>query len=188
MLRLFVAIEIPGAQRQAIARAVEPLRAALPTARWVAEEGWHVTLKFLGHVPEERLAVVEAVLAASAAPVSPDGGSAPAHVSLMGLGAFPNERRARVVWVGLDEPGGVLAALAAGLEQRFAEEGFRTEARPWRPHLTVARLRVPGPVSLSLAGEVVADPFEVGEMVLFRSHLHHQGAAYEALRRFPLHR
>jgi len=186
MLRLFVAAEIPETQRAAVAAAAGSLRASLgdtlPGARWTGEGGWHVTLKFVGSVAEERLETVSAAVAAVAA-----GSAGPAEVRLTGLGAFPTARRARVLWVGLEEPDGVLAAAASALEERFRAEGFPAEARPWRPHLTLARLRLPAPVELP-AGGIGAEPFTVGELVLFRSHLHPSGAVYEALGRFPLQR
>lgn len=180
MLRLFVAAEIPDAQRAAVASAVAPLRGSVAGARWTAQAGWHVTLKFLGAVAEERLESVSAVCA-SVAGACPG----PAEARLTSLGAFPSARLARVVWVGLDEPAGVLAGAAAALEQRFRAEGFTAEDRPWRPHLTLARLKLPGPVELPTA-QVGADPFAISELVLFRSQLRPTGADYQALGRFPL--
>ncbi|MGH2718058.1 MAG: RNA 2',3'-cyclic phosphodiesterase [Actinomycetota bacterium] len=180
MLRLFIAAEIPEAQREAVDSVVAPLRGTLSGARWTGEAGWHVTLKFLGSVTGERLELVSGICrsVAAAAP-------GPAEVRLTGLGAFPSPGRARVLWVGLAEPAGVLVGAAAGLEERFRAEGFPAEQRPWRPHLTVARMKVPGPVDL-LDAEIGASPFTVVELVLFSSHLRPTGAVYEALGRYPL--
>lgn len=180
MLRLFVAADIPDAQRRAVAPLVAQLRASLPGARWTSDAGWHLTLRFLGSVEEERLDAVSASCASVAS-----SAAGPAEVRLTRLGAFPSARRARVVWVGLDDPAGLLAAAAAALEERFRSEGFPPEERPWHPHLTLARLKVPAPVDLP-AAEVDAGSFTVTELVLFRSHLHPTGATYEALGRFPL--
>jgi 2'-5' RNA ligase len=180
MLRLFVAVEIPDGQRAAVAAAIGPLRRAITTARWTGEQAWHVTLKFLGAVPDEQLAAVAAIGREVAA------GSPPGSLQLTGFGAFPSPRRARVIWVGMDDAGGTLAAAAASLEERYAAAGFRAEARAWTPHLTVARLPLPGPVDLPAAGELAAAAFTVSELVLFRSHLHPSGAVYEPIERFPL--
>jgi len=179
VLRLFLAFDVPEERRRSIERAVEPLRGTVPAARWTVRESWHVTLTFLGSTPEERLPEVTSLAARSAAV------SSPTSSSLTGLGAFPGARRARVLWVGLVDHG-VLGALTAALETVFAGAGFPAEDRPWRPHLTVARLKVPGPVDLAGAGEVDATPFPVEEMVLFRSHLKPSGAVYEPLARFRL--
>lgn len=180
-LRLFVADELPDAQRQAVSELVAPLRGSLAgLARFGAEAGWHVTLKFLGRVAESRLGEVCAIAAAAAA------GGAPAAVSLAGLGAFPSPRRARVVWVGLDDPSGAIAALAASLEAGFRAAGFPAEERPWRPHLTVARLPQPRAVPLPPPPGGLPGEFTVAEAVLFQSHLRPRGAVYEVLDRYPL--
>ena len=181
MLRLFVAFEVPEAQKDSVQKAIASL--AVPGARWTSRESWHVTLKFLGATAEERLAEVMGVVEQAAS------ASQPTRTSLQDLGAFPGFRRARVLWVGLDDPGGVLAALARTLEEGFAQHGFPPEGRPWTPHLTVARLKVPAPVALE-PGQVHLDeqPFEVGQVVLFRSHLKAGGAVYEPLARFRLGR
>jgi 2'-5' RNA ligase len=182
MLRLFVAFEVPEAQKDSVQKAIASLvPVAVPGARWTSRESWHVTHKFLGATAEERLAEVTGVVEQAAST------SQPARTSLQGLGAFPSFRRARVLWVGLDDPGGVLAALAHTLEEGFARRGFPAEGRPWTPHLTVARLKVPAPVALE-PGQIHLDeqPFEVGQVVLFRSHLKASGAVYEPLARCPL--
>jgi len=172
-------LDLPEERRRSIERAVEPLRGTVPGARWTARESWNVTLKFLGSTPEERLGDVTTVAAGAAA------GSSAISSALTGLGAFPGARRARVLWVGLVDHG-VLGSLAAALETAYAGAGFPAEDRPWRPHLTLARLKVPGPVELAGAGEVDTTPFPVEEIVLFRSHLKPSGAVYEPLARFRL--
>lgn len=181
-LRLFVALEIPPERRRSLAAAVASLRSALPAAGWADPEGWHVTLKFLGPVAEDRLAAVTAVVAAAA------GGGQPGDTWLTGLGVFPSPGRARVLWVGLADPAGALAGLAASLEEGMSAEGFPAELRAWTPHLTLARFREPVAVGESLQGVAGLEPlpFGVREVVLFRSHLSHSGSRYEVLGRFPL--
>ena len=176
-LRLFVAAEVPLAVQEVLAAAVAPLRPVLPTARWTPVEGWHVTLKFLGAVDEDRVGDVSSVVAAAAA------SCAPAAVSLAGLGAFPSAGRARVLWAGLADPGAVLAGLAGRLESGFLSLGFAREDRAWTPHLTLARFREP--VGLALGTAVPATGFCVAEAVLFRSLLNPAGARYDPLGRFP---
>ena len=180
-MRLFVAFEVPEAQKDSVQKAIASL--AVPGARWTSRGSWHVTLKFLGATAEERLAEVMGIVEQAAS------ASRPAQTSLRSLGAFPGFRRARVLWVGMADPGGVLAAMARTLEEAFAQHGFPAEGRPWTPHLTVARLKVPAAVALE-PGQIHLDeqPFEVGQVVLFRSHLKAGGAVYEPLARFPLGR
>ncbi|MGH2768315.1 MAG: RNA 2',3'-cyclic phosphodiesterase, partial [Actinomycetota bacterium] len=145
-MRLFLAVEVPEAHRLSVERATEPLRPLLRGARFLPAGSWHVTLKFLGEVPEGRLdKVCEAAAAAAAGcPVS--------TVTLAELGAFPNVRHPRVLWVGLDDPQGSLRLLVSRMEKEFAARGWRKESRPWHPHLTVARFRVPAPI-----GDVLGD-------------------------------
>ncbi|MFN2489916.1 MAG: RNA 2',3'-cyclic phosphodiesterase [Actinomycetota bacterium] len=181
-LRLFVAVDVPAEHRIAVARDIEPLRRALPEARWTALESQHITLKFLGWTPSDRLEVIErAVQRASAAHER-------AEVSLSGIGAFPSERRARVLWVGLDDRRGLLARIASDLERALEPLGYAREKPRFTPHLTLARLKTPARLDDS-ATEVSwgdAGPFLVSSVVLYRSRLSASGARYEALRAFAL--
>jgi RNA 2',3'-cyclic 3'-phosphodiesterase len=184
-MRLFVAVDIPERQRLSVEKAVQPLRLALVGAvRWVPRENWHATLKFLGEVREDRVPGLLTVLAAvtSAAPST--------TTALTDVGAFPALSRARVLWVGLDDPGGRLASLAAALEASLGEAGFRQESRPLRPHVTLARIRAPIPIAgiVEKAGPYALDrePFGVGRVVLYRSRLGRGGAVYEPVAELPL--
>lgn len=179
MLRLFVAFEVPEEQKDSLSEAASSM--TVPGARWTPRASWHVTLKFLGATEVDRLGEVTGIVDRAAA------SSQPATVSLRGVGAFPGFRRARVLWVGLDDPAGVLPALAAALDGGFAAAGFRAEARPWTPHLTLARFKTPAAVQLDPESvRLDASPFEVGEVVLFQSHVNANGAVYEPLRRSRL--
>lgn len=181
-LRLFVAVDPPRAQLLAIEEAIAPLRAALPAARWAPVANQHLTLKFLGATPAENVeGVAEACARAASRP-------APSRVVLGDLGAFPSRRRARVVWVGVHDSDRLLIRLAARLDKNMERLGYRTEKRPFKPHLTLARLKVPVPVkdALGAASLPDLDPFEVTEIVLYRSRLSPRGATYEILQSFPL--
>lgn len=183
-LRLFVAIEIPQAQKLSVEKAIQPLRLALPKARWTTREQWHATLKFLGELPEERLSEVTEIVGRAA------DGATPTETRLTEIGSFPHARRARVLWVGLEDAHKVMSSLASSMEEEFGRAGFRKEGRELHPHLTLARFRVPQPIEKEIAFsgpfEFDRSPFEVTETVLFRSHLSPRGATYEALEKFPL--
>jgi len=135
ILRTFIAIEIPARIQDAIAQSTASLRNALPRTlvRWVAPQNVHLTLKFLGDVSStnlEQLAGSIQVKAASHTTFS---------MSVGGLGAFPNPRRARVVWIGIEAPP-VLESLRSGLEAAVAQLGYAPEGRLFSPHLTIGRL------------------------------------------------
>jgi RNA 2',3'-cyclic 3'-phosphodiesterase len=135
MLRSFIALEIPAEIQSAIALATAPIRTALPKSliRWVAPQNVHLTLKFLGDVSPANLECLAETLKEQAA------AHAPFSISVGGLGAFPNARRARVIWIGLEAPP-ALSALQRGVEAAAAQLGYPREARPFSPHLTIGRV------------------------------------------------
>lgn len=182
-LRLFAAADVPESHRPAIEDLVAPWRERVAGGRWDAPEKWHLTLKFLGRTWPRLVRTVEDACQATADAVEPF------EVRLTRLGVFPSPRRARVLWVGLDDPEEGLTRLAAGLDASLAAE-FEPEKRAFTPHLTVARFRqparIPDPDALG-AVECSAPPFVVDRLVLYRSHLlGPRGSRYEALRAFPL--
>lgn len=137
VLRTFIAIELDATLRDALRRLQDRLREQVSPAsvRWVRPEGIHLTLKFLGDTPSDRVPEIQAALTEAAA------GFGVFAVGVAGLGCFPNTRQPRVVWVGLDEPTGVLARLRDAVEARVAPLGFPTEKRPFSPHLTLGRVQ-----------------------------------------------
>lgn len=181
-VRLFVAVEIPERHKQALADVAERLKETWPRARWVRPENRHVTLKFLGWTTNDRLSAIAAAMREVAASY------VASELHLTSLGGFPSNRRLRVLWVGLDDPAGLLAALAAELESAFEKLGWTPENRPFRPHLTLARFEPPerAPASLPDVDLGAEPPIKVDRLVLFRSQLHKGGAQYEALEEFPL--
>lgn len=183
-MRLFVALDIPEEVRTALREYIAPLRRACPNARWTRTEGQHVTLKFLGNVGEERLEMIRSVLAPVRSPEA-------VTMNFRGVDFFPNARRPRVFWAGV-EASENLAALAADVEGALVAVGFPREQRPFRPHLTLARL-TDARSSASLAG-ALEKPGETqpefgsataSEFVLYQSHLKPTGAEYTRLESFP---
>jgi 2'-5' RNA ligase len=178
-LRLFVAVDVPPAVRDAADASVEPWRARFPRAKWVPPQNQHVTMKFLGSTWPRLVPWVRETVAAVAQ------AHAPVPTRVLGLGAFPNGRRARVLWVGLDDGQGRLARIAAALDEAFSRE-FAPEKRGFTPHLTVARFDPPVPLEGLEEVELVCEPFEIDRIVLFRSHLRRPAPVYEELGAFEL--
>jgi RNA 2',3'-cyclic 3'-phosphodiesterase len=190
-LRLFVAVDPPEpVRRHALALRRRLERAAGRAAgevKWVAPENLHLTLQFLGAVPEERLDEVSAAVTGAAAP------GAPLELALQGAGAFPGARRARVLWAGVAGEVPRLGALVAELGRRLAPLGYPPEERAFSPHLTLGRARdprgLPGlAAALAAPDEAPATPWPVTELVLYRSHLSPRGPSYQPLLRAPLQR
>jgi 2'-5' RNA ligase len=178
-LRLFVAFDVPPGVRDAAESSVTPWRERFPRAKWVPKQNQHVTLKFLGATWPRLVPWVHENVQAVAQ------GHAPVPTRALGLGAFPNPRRARVLWVGLDDAEAGLARIAAALNDALARE-FAPEKRGFTPHLTVARFDPP--VGLEgLAGvELVSESFEIARIVLYRSHLRRPAPMYEEMGTFAL--
>jgi 2'-5' RNA ligase len=135
-VRLFIAIEIPETIRNTFASLLKEFRASAPHLKWVRAENLHVTLKFLGETDASKLDALQNVLASIRSPE-------PVHLEFRGLGFFPNEKRPRVLWAGMEAfPN--LQTLAADIDQAAHSLGFPLEQRPFTPHLTLARLPLPG--------------------------------------------
>lgn len=180
-LRLFVAASVPCDVLDAAEAAVAPLEESFPGARWVDIANQHVTLKFLGWAPASQL---DAIVAACGSAVSAHEG---AQLTLGELGAFPSRTRVRVLWLGVEDPSGLLARLAAALDRALEPFGFPVEARAFTPHLTLARFKVPfrprgGWPELRLDGPA----WDVDRVALWRSHLSSKGARYEPVAHLPL--
>ena len=188
--RLFVALEPPDPVRRRIAALEGELRRAAGRAaddvRWVATDSVHLTLQFLGAVPEERIEAVSEALAAAAA------SSRPLALEVKGAGGFPNARRPRVVWAGIAGDVAALAALVEDLGRRLAPLGFPPEARAFSPHLTLGRARDGRGGAPGLGGalaRVAADdgvPWRATDVALVESHLSPKGPRYEVRVRAPL--
>ena len=175
--RLFVAVELPEPIRDAIEDMVEPLR-SLDGFRWTPVGNQHLTLAFLGWVEPEMVDPILERLPGAATALEPFG------ARVAGVGRFPERGKARVLWVGFEDPTGSLAELSAAVV-RSLEGLFQPDERPFRPHVTVARARRPVAVRLP-ATEVAPRPFPVEQITLFRSFLGGEHARYEALARWPL--
>lgn len=186
-LRLFVAIDLSDEVKAAMRRRLARLRSLLPQARWVDPEQAHLTLAFLGHHPEERLAPLRAALAECFAryPVM--------ALRLHGGGTFPQGRPARVAWVGVRAPAELLPMQHDVADAAASQLDWEPEKRPFHPHVTLVRCNPAWPRQLvaRFQSEVQGpwgEEFVAAEGVLYRSRLSPRGAQYEALSRFPLRR
>ncbi len=186
--RLFVALDPPDAVRRRLAALAVDLRRAAgrhaDDVRWVPPENVHLTLQFLGAVPEERVPEIEAAIRSAAAAVRP------LSLELRGAGGFPNARRPRVVWAGIAGEIDALSTLVADLGRRLAPLGFPPEERPFSAHLTLGRARdgrgAPGLAgALAHAAEADGTPWRASDVVLFESHLSPKGPRYEVIHRAP---
>ena len=171
-LRLFFALPLPPELRDALGRWQQDRG----PARWVRPEDLHLTLAFLGERPAEVLPALEAL----AALVAPRHGAFSLRTAR--LGGFPREERTRILWLGL-EPCPVLETLAEDLRGALASGGQAFDAKPFRAHITLARLRQPRPLATFTSPPPAT--FAAEGFTLFESRA--QGG-YTPLRTWPLRR
>lgn len=188
-LRCFVAIELEDTIRQAIHRTQALLKRdpAGTYGRWVRPESIHLTLKFLGDVPADRIDPIAAAIQVATT------GIAPFTLAYEGLGCFPNTRFPRVIWMGVEDPSGALLRLQEAVEANLSGLGYPRERRAFHPHLTLARAKRVAKEEGASLGKLVerTQVGQLGEMLvreitLMRSELGPSGAVYTQLAVAPL--
>jgi 2'-5' RNA ligase len=184
-IRTFIAIELDESIKESLTKLQERLKGQVPrgSVRWVRPEGVHLTLKFLGDVPADQIGEITKALERSCQ------GLAPFSFSCGGLGCFPNLKRPRVVWVGIQEETGTLAQLKEAIEENVSPLGYPSEKRKFSPHLTLGRAqrRISSGDRRRL-GELVGaseigtlSQMQVKSVNLMRSDLRPSGAVYTRL-------
>ena len=189
-IRAFIALEITAELEELLGQVAQQLESRFPprTIRWVKPASMHLTLVFLGNTPVDQLESIEEAIVASVS------GVPTIELTAAGLGCYPNPRRPRVVWVGVEEPTGHLKRLKKALDRELAPLGFKPERRSFSPHLTLGRIhKRASRDDARLVGQVVesATLHQVGRMVarqvhLIRSDLKPTGPLYTILASIPL--
>jgi 2'-5' RNA ligase len=175
-MRLFVALNLPKKERQRIYRAARDLREADLPVRWIDADNFHITLKFLGQVRDDRVQDV----ADAIEKVASSTGAFP--MTLEGFGAFPTVRRPRVVWLGV-EASPELRCLKQDVEWALGDCGFEPETRAFHPHVTLGRADNDSAGAFRGLDDLVAGlefhgDVKVRALDLMRSHLSREGARY----------
>jgi 2'-5' RNA ligase len=179
-MRLFVAIELSDAIRGTLAQAQAHLKYAGADVKWVSEKSIHLTLKFLGEVPEEKLETIKNIL-------DEIGKSTKSfEISLKDIGAFPKIDYPRVVWVGLDKGAQESKTLAEKIDEELSKVGFTRDSRPFAAHLTIGRVRS-SKNKEALKDKIthytlhITHPETVTHLTLFKSALTPSGPIYTKL-------
>jgi len=182
-IRVFIAMDIGEESREILQEMQNELKKTGSDIRWVKTNGIHLTLKFLGNIPEDKLNPIADGMDRAAK------GIPPMEIRVNGFGAFPSTTRPRVVWVGINGPE-QLKSLYERIEAEMEGVGFQRETRKFHPHLTLGRVRSPrGQEKLLPFFESWKDR-EVGffvarELIMFKSTLLPGGAEYSRLRSVP---
>ncbi len=183
-VRSFIAIDLPAGLKLELTQLQARLKTGnTPGIKWVKPDGMHLTLKFLGNVAAAKIDEITRAMTAAAREVSPF------HLAVERLGVFPSLKRVQVVWVGLGGGVAKLERLYRLLETNLARLGFAPESRPFKPHLTLARLgnKVLAEERQNL-GQLIAGTgleisvtIEVDAVSLIRSQLTREGAIYSRI-------
>lgn len=187
--RTFIAFEVGNDVKARAADLIKRLKKAEADVRWVAPQNMHITLKFLGDVPNVEIPDLCRHVAEAVADIEPF------EINFVSAGAFPENDRPKTLWIGIGPGEGFdqLAALNNAIEDRLHREmGFPKERRRFQPHLTIGRVNSIGPAQRAL-GEIVqqnldfeASNAEVDEILVFASYLEKAGPTYNVLGRAEL--
>ena len=179
-MRCFIAISLPDERKAEISGIQERLKTAGADVSWTRPEGMHLTLKFLGDLEEKIISKIERSLDMAV------DGITTFTLSVSVVGIFPDMRRPRVIWIGLNEDGSNLIRLHKGVEEELRKTGFPTEERRFTPHITLGRLR--SNKNKDRLFELIEEEktaelgsFKVSEVHLIKSELKPSGAVYTEL-------
>lgn len=179
-VRAFIAIEIPGFVKSVLEKVSDHLQETRADVRWVKPEALHLTLKFLGNMGLDMIPLVSECM--EKAWVNENV----FELQVKKLDVFPNPRKPRVVWAGVYDPSTVLPHLVDSIETALEPLGFVREARAFKAHLTIGRVRSTDRAStlseaITRHSSFASPPFRVDHAVLFQSRLTPVGAHYDAL-------
>jgi 2'-5' RNA ligase len=184
-VRTFIAIEIPEETKRAMVEVQAQLKRAGAEANWTRPEGIHLTLKFLGEIPEERVGAVTAALKQSVE------GRGRFHLEVVGTGVFPSEKNPRVVWIGVSGEIDKLMGIQLRVEEHMLRQGFQQEDRRFKPHLTLGRIKHPSSRvswvhALESLKDIALPGFDAAVISLMKSELTRAGAVYTEIGRIEL--
>ena len=175
MIRCFIAIDLPADLKEKLAEVQNLLKKTGANVKWVNSENIHLTIKFLGEIPGAKVREVrESLKELTFDKIS---------VSVKNLGVFPNMRRLRVIWAGVDEGVEELKEFSSLVENQLHKIGFEREKRGFKPHLTIDRVRRPENLgklkeALESVKEFEAGSFVADKFIFMQSELKPSGAVY----------
>lgn len=185
-VRTFIAVNLPDEVRIRIGEFQKTLQENRGPVKWVKPEGVHITLKFLGNVEASRISEISKVLEIILRKY------APFSVTIGGVGCFPHPKRPNVLWIGIHEGKEILTNMAREIDSALDRLGVPKEARPFSPHVTIARIGKGGKVQTIVdrmfQKGFAPHSFSVSAVDLMKSQLTPQGALYTCLQTFKLQR
>ena len=185
MIRAFIAVEIDQQNKEALSQLISNLKKSNADIRWINQDQMHLTLKFLGNTEENKIPQISKILERIAADFKGF------YIQLSKIDAFPNIRRPRVIWIGIDKGKQTLKDLSCKIESELEGIGFQKEKRGYKAHLTLGRVRSLKNISQltrSIDEASFQSPGEIKiyKLTLFQSTLTPKGAIYKILSESPL--
>jgi 2'-5' RNA ligase len=185
LIRSFLAIELPKLILKKIEEVQRDLRSTRADVRWVNPEKIHLTLKFFGNIEESR---IDPIFKSIEEPIR---NTPPYSIEVKGVGAFPQLRNPRVIWIGLVNGKEILTSFQKQIETQLEKIGFQTENRPFHPHLTLGRMKSSRGKEemverMEKHREEEFGDFQVERVILFKSDLKPSGPVYTLLREIKL--
>lgn len=183
-IRTFIAIDTPVDIKVDMSALQQKLKESAADVRWESSEKFHATIKFLGDTEESRLDDVVKGMETAA------GGVHPFRLTYEGLGTFPDRRHPRVIWIGCHNEDGSLESFKTRLDGELTRLGFDIDDRPFRPHVTLGRVKSEKRMQylLSILENLTFDrrPATIGGILFVKSLLRPQGAEYSLLHSIQL--
>lgn len=184
--RLFIAICLPNEIKRALSNIIEELKKSGSDAKWIEQKNIHLTIKFLGNTPVEKIKAISKVLPETCLKKSAT------QVVLEKLGSFPSLSTPRIIWVGLKDTHGFLKRMSQTLEGSLEKIGLRKEIREFQAHITLGRIRS-SINKISLIEKINAanknfcqKSFYIDNITLFESRLTPQGPIHSILHQVKL--
>ena len=183
-MRLFIGVRIPDEIKERLSDISRKLKSKVREARIVSPENLHITLKFIGETAEGKIPKLTEIITKSLE------NNAPFTAKVEGAGVFPDERNARVFWIGVNTQGN-LKKLSAAIETALAREGISKEEKRFKEHITIARFKSPPKNAflkelLEKHEEEVFGEMDVKEVELIKSDLGRSGSSYTTVFKIPL--
>jgi len=185
MIRAFIAVEIDKTNKQRLSKLISDLKKSNTDIKWVGENQMHLTLKFLGNIEQDRVQVISGALKSIA------DNFKGFNIRLSKIGAFPNLRRPRVIWLDIDKGAEELKSLSNKIEIELEKIGFKKEKREFKAHLTLGRVRSLKVIENleKIINETDFQPpneIKIDKLILFQSTLTPKGAIYTPLSECPI--
>lgn len=185
-IRSFIAVQLSDELKTGIGNTITIFKKTGADVKWVRQENLHITLKFLGNIDEGQIGPIGSRISDIALKHTNF------DFTLTGTGAFPDYRKARVLWIGIRDHNHLLSVVR-DLDEAMEREGFDRERRPFSPHITIGRVRSPRGID-KLAAELVKyknmdfGTQSAGSIHLVKSILKPGGAEYNTISSAPLRR